>query len=127
MQANYLEMRVLAEGGNQPNLNLTKIKNFPVLLPSLEEQRQIVRRVESLLAWANRLEARYTTARDRVENLTPALLAKAFRGELVPQDPNDEPASVLLERIRATRTAAPVNPGRRRTTGKKPKAKVTSQ
>jgi type I restriction enzyme, S subunit len=40
-------------------------------------------------------------ARAQVEQLTPALLTKAFRGELVPQDPNDEPASVLLERILA--------------------------
>ncbi len=50
-----------------------------------------------------------------VDRLTPALLAKAFRGELVPQDPNDEPASVLLERIRAARQAeaATEKPSRR--------------
>ncbi len=78
------------------------------------EQAEIVRRVESLFAYADRLEARYTTARAQVERLTPALLAKAFRGELVPQDPNDEPASVLLERIRAARAAAPAKPKRRR-------------
>jgi type I restriction enzyme S subunit len=42
-----------------------------------------------------------------VDELTPAFLAKAFRGELVPQDPNDEPASVLLERVRAAREAEP--------------------
>ncbi len=93
----------LAEGGNQPNLNLSKIKEFPLPPPSLEEQTEIVRRVESLLAVADRLEARCASARAQVENLTPATLAKAFRGELVPQDPNDEPASVLLERIRAKR------------------------
>lgn len=56
-----------------------------------------------LFAFADRLEARYTAARKQVDQLTPALLAKAFRGELVPQDPNDEPASALLERIRAER------------------------
>ena len=50
-------------------------------------------------------EARLTAARKFIERLTPALLAKAFRGELVPQDPEDEPASVLLERIRAARQA----------------------
>lgn len=44
--------------------------------------------------------------------MTPALLAKAFRGELIPQDPNDEPASVLLERIRAKRAAQPAQPKR---------------
>ena len=46
-------------------------------------------------------EARYTKAKAYVDKLTQSILAKAFRGELVPQDPNDEPASVLLERIRA--------------------------
>lgn len=68
---------------------------------------EIVRRVEVLFAYADRLEARYAAARAQVERLTQALLAKAFRGELVPQDPNDEPASVLLERIRAARESAP--------------------
>ena len=58
-----------------------------------------------LFAFADRREARYNTARAQVERLTPALLAKAFRGELVPQDPNDEPASVSPERIRAMRAA----------------------
>src|SRR5712691_2530803 len=82
------------------------LKALVIPLPSLWEQAEIVRRVEVLFAYADRLEARYTAARAQVERLTPALLAKAFRGELVPQDPNDEPASVLLERIRATRAAS---------------------
>jgi len=103
LQANYFEMRELAEGGNQPNLNLPKIKEFPLSLPSIEEQTEIVRRVEALFAFADRLEARYKAARAQVDKLTPATLAKAFRGELVPQDPNDEPASVLLDRISAQR------------------------
>ena len=70
-------------------------------IPAVEEQTEIVRRVEALFACADRLEARYTAARAQVEKLTPATLSKAFRGELVPQDPNDEPASVLLARIHA--------------------------
>jgi type I restriction enzyme S subunit len=81
-------------------VNLSKIKEFPLSLPDITEQTEIVRRVEALFACADRLEARYTTARAQVEKLPPATLAKAFRGELVPQDPNDEPASVLLERIK---------------------------
>lgn len=72
---------------------------YPFFLPSIEEQHEIVRRVEVLFAFADRLEARLTTARTAAERLTPALLAKAFRGELVPQDPNDEPARELLARI----------------------------
>jgi type I restriction enzyme S subunit len=75
------------------------------LFPSIKEQHEIVARVEALFSFADQLEARLTTARQVVERLTPALLAKAFRGELVPQDPTDEPASVLLERIRAARQA----------------------
>lgn len=105
LQANYLEMRDMAEGGNQPNLNIGKIKNFELPLPPLLEQAEIVRRVEALFAFADRLESRYRAARAQVDRLTPSLLAKAFRGELVPQDPNDEPASALLARIRAEREA----------------------
>jgi type I restriction enzyme S subunit len=101
--------------GNMPKINQQTVLTAPALLPPFEEQSEIVRRVESLFAYADRLEARYTTARAQVERLTPALLAKAFRGELVPQDPNDEPASVLLERIRAARAVAPAKPKRRRT------------
>lgn len=101
LQSNYLEMREMAEGGNQPNLNLSKIKNFPLPLPSLDEQKEIVRRVEKLFTFADRLEARYQTARAKCDQLTPAILEKAFQGELVPQDPNDEPVSVLLEKIQA--------------------------
>ncbi|MBK6791343.1 MAG: hypothetical protein IPG80_02110 [Anaerolineales bacterium] len=51
-----------------------------------EEQAEIVRRVEKLFAYAERLEARYTSASEHVERLTPSLLAKAFRGELVSQE-----------------------------------------
>jgi type I restriction enzyme S subunit len=105
LQANYLAMRDLAEGGNQPNLNLTKIKEFEVPLPSLEEQTKIVRRVEALFALANRIEARYTAAHAHAQRLAPRLLAKAFRGELVSQDPNDEPANALLARIAAERAS----------------------
>ena len=76
---------------------------LPIAVPPQIEIEEIVRRVESLFAYADRLEAHYKTARAKVEKLTPALLAKAFRGELVPQDPNDEPAAVLLARIRAGR------------------------
>ena len=68
---------------------------------------EIVRRVETLFAFIDRLEVRLATARKQVGQLTPALLAKAFRGELVPQDPDDEPAGALLERLAAARGAAP--------------------
>jgi type I restriction enzyme S subunit len=84
-----------------PHISITNFGRFPVPMPPLDEQKEIVRRVEALFALAERIQARYAKARAQVEALTPALLAKAFRGELVPQDPSDEPASVLLERIQS--------------------------
>jgi len=107
LQGNYFQMRAMAEGGNQPNLNLSKVKEFPIQLPSMDEQREIVRRVEAMFAIADKLEANLATARKRVDQLTPSILAQAFRGELVEQDPTDEPASSLLARIAAGSTPAP--------------------
>ena len=73
-------------------------------LPSVEEQTEIIRRVEALFALADRIEARCTAVRTQAQRLTPLVLAKAFRGELVPQDPNDELASALLARIASPNT-----------------------
>lgn len=102
-------------------INIGDVRALQLPLPSREEQDEIVRRVETLFTFADRLEARYAAARAQVEKLTPSLLAKAFRGELVPQDPNDEPASVLLERIAAKRAATEHQPHRRQSTaGRKP-------
>ena len=67
------------------------------LLCPLPERQEIVRRVEDQFAFADRIEVRLATAQKTLERLTPATLAKAFRGELVPQYPNDEPATALLE------------------------------
>jgi len=86
-------------------LSITKVSNVPVDVPPLKEQIEIVRRVKELLSLADALEGRYRAGFQLIERLTPALLAKAFRGELVPQDPNDEPASELLKRIQAKREA----------------------
>jgi type I restriction enzyme S subunit len=80
--------------------------SIPVLLPPDDEQAEVVRRVRLLFAYADRLEARLQAAQTATERLTPTLLAKAFRGELVPQDPNDEPASELLKRLAAQRGAS---------------------
>ncbi|MEO7099700.1 MAG: restriction endonuclease subunit S [Luteolibacter sp.] len=90
-------------GGTMDILNLGLLRELPILLPALPEQQEIVRRVEELFAFADRIEARLATAQKTVERLTPAILAKAFRGELVAQEPNDESAGALLERLRVTR------------------------
>lgn len=86
------------------------LNSLPIAVPPSIEVTEIVRRVETLFAFAHRLEARLKAAQTASERLTPALLAKAFRGELVPQDPNDEPASELLRRLQAQ---APTNTARR--------------
>jgi len=83
------------------------ISGFSVELPPLPEQQEIVRRVDQLFAFADRLEARVETARKRVDALTQSILAKAFRGELVPTEAelaraegrSFESAAQLLERI----------------------------
>ena len=115
---NHCGLNYFLRGGKQTtnlaSINKSMLSALPISLPSSEEQAEIVRRVEDLFAYADRLDARYTTARALVEQLPPALLAKAFRGELVPQDPNDEPASVLLERIRAKCDSEATNKPKRR-------------
>ena len=117
LRANYLAMRKLAEGGNQPNLNLSKVRSVPLLLPGIAEQAELIRRVNQLFGLADRLENRLATALTTAGRLTPALLAKAFRGELVPQDPTDEPAQALLDRLRAAKATEPSGRRRRQPAG----------
>jgi type I restriction enzyme, S subunit len=88
-------------------LTQAALNALPIAMPPKLEQAEIIRRVQTLFAFADGLETRLATARTATDRLTPALLAKAFRGELVPQDPNDEPASELLKRLAAQREAAP--------------------
>ena len=95
-----IDLRANDASTAQPLISGRKLYPLRITIPAMREQSEVVRRVESLFAWTDRLEARHATARAQVERLTPALLAKAFRGELVPQDPGDEPASELLERLR---------------------------
>lgn len=97
-------------GSAQPVLNLETVREIQIPVPRETDMKEIVRRVETLFAYADRLEARYQQARAEVERLTPALLAKAFRGELVPQDPTDEPAAALLARLQAERATTDAKP-----------------
>lgn len=117
-KSTYQELKNLVHGATRPRINLRQLRAFEVMLPTMSEQTEIVRRVETLFAFADRLEARLQAARTATERLTPALLAKAFRGELVPQDPNDEPASELLKRLAAASATgsatAPTKRGRRK-------------
>lgn len=83
----------------RPTLNLEQLKTIPIPLPPLEEQKEIVRKVEELFHFADSIETRYEKAKAWFDKLPQAILSKAFRGELVPQNENDEPASELLKRI----------------------------
>jgi type I restriction enzyme S subunit len=98
------------------------MRSTVVPLPPIAEQEEIVQRVEALFKTADALEARYGKAKLYVDKLSQSVLAKAFRGELVPQDPNDEPAFLLLERIRTARALEHNAPKRaKRTNSIKPK------
>ena len=79
---------------------------MPIPLPPLAEQRRIIAEVERRLSVIQQADATVQANLTRAERLRQSILKQAFSGNLVPQDPNDEPASVLLERIRAEREAA---------------------
>jgi type I restriction enzyme, S subunit len=100
-------------GIDMPGLNLADVRKLPVPLPPIVEQLEIERRVEQLFAFADQIEARLTRAQAQVDRLTQSILAKAFRGELVPTEAelarrerrDYEPASKLLERVCGERVA----------------------
>jgi type I restriction enzyme S subunit len=84
---------------NIAHLTSERLRPLPFPLPPLAEQREITRRVRRVLEQVNALDAVARRLRARESLLSAAILAKAFRGELVPQDPNDEPADVMLARL----------------------------
>ncbi len=106
----------LPDKGYSRHAKFLRASYFP--LCGHAEQAEVVRRLDSAFAEIDRLATEAAAARRLLDRLDQAILAKAFRGELVPQDPADEPASVLLARIKAARAAAPT--GARR--GRKAKA-----
>ncbi|MED9721628.1 restriction endonuclease subunit S [Escherichia marmotae] len=101
-------------GSTAPRINMADIKSYPIPLPPLPEQAEIVRRVEQLFAYADTIEKQVNNALARVNNLTQSILAKAFRGELTAQWRAENPelisgensAAALLEKIKAERAAS---------------------
>jgi type I restriction enzyme S subunit len=102
-----VDLGLLSDGSNVPQINNPDIAPLPVPLPPSMEQvaiiSSLVEQVESVAALATATEALQKQSAAQRQNL----LRAAFRGELVPQDPNDEPASVLLQRVRAERNTNP--------------------
>jgi type I restriction enzyme S subunit len=118
-------MRSRYFGMDMPRINVEDARALPVALPPVEEQKEIIRRLDQLLGIADEIETRLSAASSAIEHLTQSLFAKAFRGELVlteaalakRQGRTYEPASVMLERARADRTKAAADrrgPGRSR-------------
>ncbi|MBE7734416.1 restriction endonuclease subunit S [Devosia faecipullorum] len=101
------ELQAFAPATAQKNINLDTLAMVRIPTAPLLEQMEIVSRIERAFFWIDRLASEATNARKSIDRLDQAVLAKAFRGELVPQNPEDEPAGVLLERIRAERSATP--------------------
>lgn len=115
LNVRYLEDN--ATGTTMKNLNEKIVANIPVPVPTLAEQERIVAEIESRFERADALEAAVDRALNDAEKLKQAVLKKAFSGELVHQNPDDEPASVLLARIRAARASElPAKKGKRKKT-----------
>ena len=111
---NYFRESATGTSGNMPKINQQIVMSAPVRWPTYDEQLEIVERAQELFTLADQVESKLTVASTIVDRLTTALLAKAFRGELVPQDPNDEPASELLTKLKAKQSnAAQASPRRR--------------
>jgi type I restriction enzyme S subunit len=109
LQSEHFQSQVksITAGVAQQKVNLKNFKSLELLIPSKEEQDKVVQRIESMFSMAYEAEKQYIEAKARIDRLTQSILAKAFRGELVAQDPNDETAEQLLAKIKA---AMPLKP-----------------
>lgn len=101
------QVETYATGSDLPHISGNDILTTRVPLPPLEEQVEIVKRITSAFKWLERMAVDHAAAAKLIPKLDAAILAKAFRGELVPQDPSDEPATALLARIKAKQLEAP--------------------
>ena len=110
------EISRLSIGININNLRSENIETMFIPLPPLTEQAQIVSELERHLSVADNIAATVTAELKRAERLRQSILKQAFSGKLVPQDPNDEPASVLLEKIQEEK--GPQQPKRKKRTTK---------
>ena len=115
-----LELRAINQGAAQPNLNTNLIEETFIPLCSKKEMQTVAREIERSLSMCDQLAADIDTQLMKSVALRQSILKKAFAGQLVPQDPHDEPASVLIDRIRAAREQAVKNNHAKKTKKKKP-------
>ncbi|HQP37151.1 MAG TPA: hypothetical protein PLI95_18330 [Polyangiaceae bacterium] len=102
----------LIHGVGRPRVGLSLLRNLALPLPPLAEQRRVLEEIERRLSVAAQVLATHDAQTGRLGRLRQSILKWAFEGRLVPQDPNDEPASVLLERIQAERAKVAARPER---------------
>lgn len=99
--------------GGQPNISLAMLQPYPLPLPPESEQTRIIMEIQRSLSTVETLQEAVAHRILSADRLRQSVLKRAFEGKLVPQDPNDEPASALLGRIRAERSARPTGKVRR--------------
>jgi type I restriction enzyme S subunit len=92
------------DGTTVQSIETSLLYNYPIPLPPLKEQEMIAGETEKLLSLIEKTEKMLDSELKRSKSLRQSILKKAFEGKLVPQDQNDEPASVLLERIKAEKS-----------------------
>jgi type I restriction enzyme, S subunit len=91
---------VKTDGVNQSNINGNKLQEYPFPFCAIEEQAQLILILDEKISAINAIETEITTALAKLSALRQSILKKAFSGQLVPQDPTDEPAAALLSRLR---------------------------
>jgi type I restriction enzyme, S subunit len=105
----YEITRRIGSGNNQKALNKERVSEIQFPLSPVAEQIKLTEVIDEKLSVVDQLEQTITTALQQAQSLRQSILKKAFSGQLVPQDPNDEPAAALLARIRAAKEAAAKN------------------
>ena len=99
LQSPNFKQQYNSRGGTATHINVTDIRKFFISIPTIEEQEQIVSQIEHNFSLIENTNQIINSTLQQLDAMKMSILKQAFEGKLVPQDPNDEPASVLLERI----------------------------